>query len=406
MKILQINTTVNTGSTGRITEDIGKVFISGGHESFIAFGRGDRPSQSVKIKVGTRLDIIKHGIKTIFLDQHGFGSKDATQKLVNEIDSITPDIIGLHNLHGYYLNIEVLFKYISYKNIPVVWTLFDCWSFTGHCSYFDDINCERWISGCFSCPKKNSYPGSYVVDNSLDNYKRKKEIFNSIPNLSIVVHSNWLAGMVRKSFLGGFPVTVIRSGIDLSVFKPVISDIREKNNINKQNVILGCANIWDKRKGLFDFIKLSEMLDTNQVIVLVGLTKKQISMLPAGIIGIGRTENIQELASLYSTADVFVNPTWQDNFPTTNLEALACGTPVITYRTGGSPEAVSAETGFVVDKGDIYGIRDAIKKIEINGRSFYKNSCRKRAEELFNKDDRFQEYLHLYENLLNRNEFE
>lgn len=402
MKILQINTTVNTGSTGRITEDIGKLFISNGHESYIAFGRGDNFSNSVNIKIGSQIDVIKHGVQTLLFDKHGFGSKEPTKKLIKEIEKIGPDVIGLHNLHGYYINIEILFEYILKKKIPVIWTLFDCWAFTGHCSYFDDINCERWRTGCFSCPKKSRYPRSIFLDNSFDNYSIKKDIFNSVPNLSIIVHSDWLANLVKESFLKDYPVSVIRSGVDLEVFKPTGSNVREKYNIHQQFIILGCANIWDRRKGLTDFILLSESLKSDEVIVLVGIDKKKILTLPPGIIGIERTESINELAALYSAADVFVNPTWQDNFPTTNIEALACGTPVITYNTGGSPEALSNNTGFVVDKGDINGLISAIQLIKSNSKKYYLDACLTRAKEFFDKKNQYIKYLQLYQQLLNQ----
>ena len=349
MKIVQINNCVNSGSTGRIAEDIGKLLLSEGHESYIAFGRGTRPSQSNLIRIGNRFDIAKHGLKTAVFDRHGFGSSSATKAFINEIKSIKPDAIGLHNLHGYYINIRTLFEYLKEINIPVVWTLFDCWSFTGHCSYFDDINCNKWTYGCHSCPKSSYYPSSYLFDNSKRNFQDKRALFTSLEKLHLVVHSHWLNGLVRKSFLNSLPIHHIFSGIDLEVFKPDEDRaVRKKYMISDKKVILGVASHWDMRKGLADFIELSHHLKENQVLVLVGLTQNQIRKLPPGIVGISRTENIHELAAIYSATDVFVNPTSQDNFPTTNIEALACGTPVVTYSTGGSPESIDKNTGLVV----------------------------------------------------------
>lgn len=402
MKILQINTVVNSGSTGRITEDIGRVFLSRGHSSYIAFGRGNRPSQSDLIRIGNDFDVISHGFKTALLDKHGFGSKRATEALISRIDEIQPDIIGLHNLHGYYINIESLFQYIHKRGIPIVWTLFDCWAFTGHCSYFDDINCRKWIEGCYSCPKTRKYPSSYLFDNSRRNYESKKMLFNIAPKLNIIVHSNWLKCLVEQSFLNGFPVHHIYSGIDLNVFKPRLSDsLRRRYGIeNQKKIVLGVANIWDVRKGLSDFIKIYQILQKSVVLILIGLTKKQLKRLPPGIIGVERTENVEELASYYSLADVFVNPTYMDNFPTTNIEALACGTPVVTYDTGGSPEAIDEETGKVVCKGDIEGLIDAINEILDSDRNTLRSMCRDRAERLFDKDQRYLDYLNLYESII------
>lgn len=400
MRILQINTTVNSGSTGRIAEDIGKVLIANGHESYIAYGRGNQTSQSKLIKIGTQKDIIFHGLKTALLDRHGFGSKEATQNLIAQIEKIQPNAIGLHNIHGYYLNIEVLFNYLETKNIPIVWTLHDCWSFTGHCTYFDSVGCEKWKIQCEKCPKKSYYPTSYLIDNSKKNYLDKKELFNKIRNGMVITPSKWLKNLAEESFLK-YPVTNIYNGIDLQVFKPQIDVklIKEKYQITTEKIILGVASIWDERKGLNDFIALQKIVSNSQII-LVGLSEKQISQLPEGIIGIKRTENIEELAALYALAEVFVNPTYQDNFPTTNLEALACGTPVITYNTGGSPEAIDELTGKIVPKGNIQALAEAIEEVLNNGKSFYTEACRLRAEKRFNKEDRYMDYLVIFEKMV------
>ena len=401
MKILQINTVVNSGSTGRIAEDIGKILISQGHESYIAFGRGHRPSTSTLIRIENYWGIRLHGAKTRLFDRHGFGSKWGTKKLIQEIAHIKPDIIHLHNLHGYYLNVEILFNYIKPLQIPVIWTLHDCWSFTGHCTYFDNVKCFRWQTGCFSCPNKKAYPKSWFLDNSKLNYKQKKVLFNSIPWISIVVPSEWLGDHVSKSFLGCYPISLIRNGIDLGIFYPRnATTIKDKLGIRNKFMLLGVANTWDKRKGLEDFIQLSKIIDDDSVIVLVGLSKKQLKNLPEGIIGIGRTENIEELAEFYSAADVFLNPTWVDNCPITNSESLACGTPVVTYRTGGSPEAIDEHSGLIVQKGDNYSLYAAALKIKRKGKNHYSPFCIARASELYNKNIKYQEYIDLYKTIL------
>lgn len=399
MKVLQVNTTVNTGSTGRITEEIGQKLIDYGHHSYIAYSRiGPNGSSSKLIKIGNKLDQYLHGLKTRLFDLHGFGSKQATGDLISEIDSIDPDVIGLHNLHGYYLNIEILFKYLKEKKKPVIWTLFDCWPFTGHCTYFESIGCKRWIDGCYDCPKKNSYPASYGLDNSSNNYKNKRELFTGLDNLTIITHSNWLRDLVKKSFLQSYPVKVIRSGVDLGTF-----DINKESpdllRNESRKIILGVANLWNRRKGLDDFIQLSKLLKNKYQIVLIGLNNKQKEALPDNIIGLLRTESVEQLATYYCAADVFVNPTTADNFPTTNLEALACGTPVITYDTGGSPEAVSEDTGIVVPQGNVNELSKAVETLLKKEKSFYSGKCRKRAEDLFNKEDRYKDYLDIMESL-------
>lgn len=404
MKVLQINTTVNSGSTGRIAEEIGKLLISKGEESYIAFGREEKDSKSNKIKIGAKNDFYSHVLFTRLFDRHGFSSGKATEKFLEIVSDIQPDIIHLHNIHGYYLNIAVLFDFLNIINKPVIWTLHDCWSFTGHCAHFEDINCTKWQSHCKVCPKVNRYPGSWWIDNSFKNFADKRQLFTSFRNLHIVVPSKWLRDLVSKSFLGEFPVSVVYNGVDVNTFQP--SDNSEFSQISSpsiegKNVILGVANVWQKSKGFDDFINLSKIISENYVIVLVGLTPVQLKGLPKNIIGINRTESPSQLACWYSVATSFVNPTWSDNFPTTNLEALACGTPVITYQTGGSAEAINSETGYVVEKGNINGLWNAIQETEKKGKAFYNITCRTRALEYFNKKDRFLEYLELYQRIIN-----
>jgi len=396
LKVLQINATVNTGSTGRIAEDIGKVLIHNGHESYIAYGRGNRTSESTLIKIGSDLDVYSHGLKTLLTDRHGFGSKKSTLKLIEQIEQIKPDVIGLHNLHGYYINIEILFNFLAISNIPVLWTLFDCWAFTGHCTYFDDINCIKWQTHCEKCPKYKNYPSSWL-DNSFKNFEDKKELFTKIQNLEIVTHSNWLCGLVKKSYLQNFKVHVTTSAINLNLFKETASTLRQQYGFENKKILLGCASIWSNRKGYEDFLKLNTIIDTLAYqIVLIGLNDKEIKNLPINILGIKRTESTPELAQWYSIADVFINPTSQDNFPTTNLESLACGTPVITYNTGGSPESIDTETGVVVEKGNVEGLLNAIEVISKKNRPILSENCRKRAELLFNDETRFLDYLNIF----------
>lgn len=396
MKLLQVNTGVNTGSTGRIAEDIGKIMMSRGHESYIAYGRDSRPSDSELIRIGGRADMYLHGLKTVVFDRHGFGSARATRDFIRHVEHMAPDVIGMHNIHGYYLNIEEWFTYLASAGNPLFWTLHDCWSFTGHCTYFDDIDCKKWQTGCHSCPKLRKYPASYFADNSKSNYLDKSRLFNSVRDMEIIVPSQWLRDVVQKSFLSGRQVHVIHNGVNTRVFRPMDSDLKERLSLKGKRVVMGCANTWDKRKGLEDLVKMRNMLPDSIDIVAVGLSQEQIKALPAGIHGFSRTSGPEELAEYYNMADVFANPTYQDNFPTTNIEALACGTPVVTYRTGGSPEAVDAETGIVVDKGDLAGMGKAIQEVMSSG-SLTRERCRKRAEIHFDQHKQFSRYAEIFE---------
>ena len=351
MRILMINVDCGTGSTGRICTDLADALEKQGHEVRIAYGRDTVPQKNA-IRIGKDFDVYSHVLQARLFDRMGFGSKRATEKFIEWVKEYDPDVIHLHNIHGYYINIEVLFSYLKTCGKKIIWTLHDCWAFTGHCAFFDYVECDKWKTGCEHCPQKTAYPARMGVDCSKRNYSIKKELFTGIQNLAIVTPSEWLAKLLKESFLSEYPINVIHNGIDTSTFLPTKSNIKEKHGIGEdKKVILGVASVWDRRKGLEDFLKLSKLLDEEYKIVLIGLNKKQIVKLPNNVLGIERTENIQELVAWYSAADVFVNPTYEDNYPTTNLEAIACGTPVITYDTGGSPESAGC-FGAVATKKD------------------------------------------------------
>lgn len=399
MKLFQINSTLNWGSTGRIAEEIGQTVMEQGWESYIAYGRYRNSSISNAIQIGDRWNICSHFLQSRLLDNHGLASRKATKNLITQIEKIRPDIIHLHNIHGYYLNYQVLFDFLAKFDIPIVWTLHDCWAFTGHCAYYSYKQCYRWRTLCCNCPQENAYPASWFMERSEQNFRDKLRSFTSLRNMTLVPVSEWLANDVKQSFLKNSSIQVIHNGIDVEIFKP--------QQVNKTDfrfgdkfVILGVASIWSSRKGLTDFVKLRNRLSDDYVIVLIGVDDKILKTLPKGVVGIRRTNSVQELAIYYSMADVFLNPTWEDNFPTTNLESLACGTPVITYRTGGSVEAVDDRTGFIVEQGDIDEIVNIIKQIKCVGKQQWAFTCRERAVRLYNKKERYAEYLHLYENLI------
>lgn len=396
-RLLQINSTANWGSTGKIAEQIGQRAMACGWESYIAYGRRANPSSSELIKIGSSLSQAWHLAVSRLLDRHGLASTIATKRLIDQIRRIKPDVIHLHNIHGYYLNYEVLFSFLNSEQIPVVWTLHDCWSFTGHCAHFIDVGCDKWQKGCFDCKKHNGYPAS-LADCSKRNYALKQRLFGGNRRLHIVAVSNWLKALVDESFLGERPIRVIHNGINIDTFKP--TTIPTDGIVR----IVGVSNVWSESKGIDDFYKLRERLSPEKYeITLVGLSEEQKKALPAGIIGVLRTNSAEELAELYGCANVFVNPTYADTFPTTNIEALACGTPVVTYRTGGSPEAVTTDTGLVVEQGDIDGLVAAITHIGQQGKHHYIDACRAYAEEHFDKDKCFDRYIALYDEILTNN---
>ena len=388
MRVLMINVVCGVRSTGRICTDLATALEAQGHEVKIAYGREEVPEkyQKYAVRIGTDLDVKLHGLRARLFDGCGWGSRRATEKFINWVKEYDPDVIHLHNLHGYYINIEVLFEYLKGCGKKIIWTLHDCWAFTGHAAYCEVANCELWTTGCHDCPKRNDYPLS-LIDRSEKNWNKKKELLSGIQNMTIVTPSYWLADLVRKSFLSEYDVETIHNGIDTNVFKPTdCTAIRKKLRTGNKKVILGVAAIWDERKGLKDFIELSRLLDfTEYQIVLVGLSKKQIDELPKRIIGIEKTNSVDELVQLYSLAHVFVNPTYEDNYPTTNLEAIACGTPVITYDTGGSGESASVYGIVLKEK----NVKQLARKIQLI------NKCPLEMSDVV-ENDTIRKYIALY----------
>lgn len=360
-----INVVCGIRSTGRICTDLAAALEEQGHEVKIAYGRENVPEQFQKyaVRIGNDFDVKRHGLKARLLDGAGFGSKRVTEKFIKWVKEYDPDIIHLHNIHGYYINIEVLFRYLQTCGKKIIWTLHDCWSFTGHCVYFDYVNCNKWEKECNHCPQKKEYPARVGPDFSKRNFNIKKDLFSEIPNLILVTPSQWLANLLSYSYMKKYTVRVIYNGVDTSVFRPVKSEIKEKYNCQGKKIVLGVASVWDKRKGLNTFIELADKLNDSYQIVLVGLDKEQKKKLPSKIIAIERTNSIQELVSLYSAAYVFVNPTLEDNYPTTNIEAIACDTPVITYETGGSGESAKIY-GLSVPQKNVTQLINAIENIE------------------------------------------
>jgi putative colanic acid biosynthesis glycosyltransferase len=395
MKIIQINSVCGTGSTGRIVQNISEKLSLLKIENYIFYGVG-KSNYPLSVKFGNTLNVMMHQIGTRLFGKHAFYSKFATHQLVRKLSKLKPSIIHLHNLHGHYLNIKILFNYLKKTDIKVFWTLHDCWAYTGHCAYYDFVKCDKWKEGCGKCPALRQYPVSLVFDRSSESYKDKKEIFNSLTNLIFITPSNWLASNLKQSFLNKYQVNIVNNGIDLGLFFPSKSKLKDLYHIENKFIILGVASVWDQRKGLDYFIQLSRKISENDVIILVGVTPAVIEKLPNNIIGVTKTNSIKELAEYYSMADVFVNPTLEDNFPTTNLESLACGTPVITFNTGGSPESIDNETGIVVKKGDTEGLLKAINIIKNNTKNYYSENCTKRAKLNYNKEHKYDEYIKLY----------
>lgn len=403
LKLFQFNVSLNVGSTGRIAEQIGELAQSEGWESYIIHGPRYVGATALEARSSeSSIEEKMHWLKSIICDGHGLGTICGTKEVVKFLEEVKPDIIHLHNIHGYYVNYPILFNYFSKIKTPIVWTLHDCWPFTGHCTYFDRIGCEKWKTGCFKCPQKKEYPTS-ITDCSNRNYNLKKQYFTALGNrLTLIPVSRWLDNLIKQSFLKDIKTNIIHNGIDISTFKPL-----RKNDLlaafpmlQDKKIVLGVAQQWTKRKGLDDFYLIREKLPYDYVVVLVGLSQEQIKTLPDGIVGIERTNSKNDLAILYSLSEVFLNLSYEDNYPTVILEAISCGTPVITYNTGGCHEAISESTGYVVGKKDINGVINAIESISNIGKEKYVESCRSFALEHFDQKHCFEEYIKLYKQII------
>lgn len=399
MKILEINS-VPYGSTCNIMLGIHDVAEPIGIQVDTSSGYSTHPNRNLPknhINIGGKLDKSLHMLLARLSGYNGCFSYLATKKLIRRINQEQYDLIHLHNIHGWYLDIPMLFRYIKGHHIPVIWTFHDCWPFTGQCPHFTMAKCDKWEQGCHHCPQYQDYPQSYV-DQTKKMWNLKKKWFTGVEDMTIVTPSLWLADLVKQSFLREYPVKVINNGINLSIFKPTVSNFKAKHNIPETTkILLGVSFGWGKRKGLDVFIELSKRLNDDYKIVLVGTDDNTDKTLPSNIISIHRTQNQTELAEIYTAADLFVNPTREENYPTVNMEALACGTPVITFKTGGSPEIIDDSCGIAVDCDDIDGLETKIKQV-CGQTKLSTENCLNRAA-TFDRNKRLKEYVELYKSI-------
>ena len=390
MKIVQFNITCGVGSTGKICLAVSRLLNERGVENYILFSE-ENSDYEYGIKYADRLEIKLEALKSRVFGNYGFNSKALTKKLISKLDEIQPDIVHLHNLHGHGCNLPMLFNYFKEKQIKLYWTFHDCWAFTGYCPHFDMVGCDKWQIQCGECVQKGAY--SFFFDKSAKLYEKKKDLFTGL-DLTIITPSEWLRSQVKKSFLKDYEVKVINNGIDLDVFRPRESDFRKNHGLTDEFLILGVAFNWDERKGIDVFSELASTLPSDCRLILVGTDDNTRKLLPDNVITIDRTENQTQLAEIYTACDLFVNATREDTFPTVNIESLACGTPVLTFDTGGSAEIIDSTCGMAVKKNDTEALINAVTYIKGNN-PFTKEACMKRAS-AYSKEDKFREYTEIY----------
>lgn len=393
MRVLEINVVCGIRSTGRICTDLADVLHKEGHQCMIAYGR-EKVSEKYKqytIKIGNDIDVNWHVLMSRLFDRSGFESKRATEKLIKKIKTYDPDIIHLHNIHGYYINIKILFDYLKKSGKKIIWTLHDCWSYTGHCSYYTVAKCEQWKEQCLHCSQIKEYPTCILRGNVKKNYNRKKDIFTGVPNMTLVTPSRWLADQVKQSFLAEYPIIVIPNGIDLAQFKPTRSEFRKKYHLEEKIIVLGVATAWGDRKGYIEFCKLADCLSEEYQVVLVGMTKKQLKLLPKNILGLERTNDISELADIYSSSDVFINLGKEETMGLTTVEAMACGTPVVVSNMSAIPEVVEKNSGIILNSLKEEEIIQGIKRVVTNRYSGMLQNASK-----YEKEKQYKKYMELY----------
>lgn len=390
MKVVQINITCGSGSTGQICVAVSRMLTQRNIENYILYGHGtsDYPlgyccQKPYEIKLNV--------LKTRLFGDWGFEANAATKRILRHLEQIDPDVIHLHNLHGHNVNLGMLFRYIRKKNIRVFWTFHDCWAYTGYCPHYDMIGCERWKHGCGKCPVYRRY--SWFFDRSAAMFRRKKKLFSGL-DITVITPSEWLAKEVVKSFFKEYPFKVINNGVDLSVFTPTPSDFRERYALTDKKLILGVAYDWSVKKGLDVLERSARELPDDYRVILVGVNAETEKRLPKNIIAIRRTSDQKELAAIYTAADVYANPTREEVLGLTNIEALACGTPVVTFDVGGSPESIDETCGISVPKDDFEGFVQAVRTV-CDRKPFSRDDCRRRAEK-YDKDEKFLQYIELY----------
>lgn len=391
MKVVQINAYCGVGSTGKICKSISEMLTDGGVENYILYTQR-RNVYPLGIKYGGNAFYTKiQSLKSRVMGNNGFNSGADTQRLIKKLDEIRPNIVHLHNLHAQNCNLKILLDYLRKNKVKIIWTFHDCWAFTAYCYYFDMISCEQWKFGCQECKLGRKY--SWFLNRSAKTWNEKRKMIEGI-DITVVTPSKWLAKKVSESFFNKHKILVINNGIDLSLFKPKSSEIRTKYGVGNKYMLLGVADLWDRRKGIDVFVQLSKVLDDKFVIVLIGTNEKIDKMLPDNIISIHHTYNQEELVDFYSAADVFVNPTREEVFGLVNVEALACGTPVVTFDSGGSPECIDGTCGIVVQKDNMDDLCTAIYEL-CRKKSEMSEACRERAKN-FNQWDKYREYIELY----------
>ena len=393
---------LNWGSTGKIVEGIGKLALSNGWEVYVAHGaRYCNASVLKSIQVTSKFGELLHYVESSLFDAQGLGSRCATKLFLKKLDDIRPDLVHIHNIHGCFINYPLLFTYLKEHNIPVVWTLHDCWAMTGHCTHYMRTNCRKWQNECHDCPQKKTFPATYLLDCSRRNYLLKKNLFTSMPLMHITTVSNWLKGIAGASYLNKYHVTVVPNGIKTDVFTPIPSQVKEQYGLQGKKLLLAVAIGLDERKGLYDYIKLAENLPEQYQLMLVGLTEEEQKALPKSIIGVKRTNGAKELAAYYSAADVLLSLSYEETFGLTIVEAMACGTPAVVYDYSAQPELITPESGKVVPTGDVDAVLSAIEEVCSKPKESYSVACRKHSLE-YDERVSYQKYLDIYSAILNK----
>lgn len=395
MKILQINAVYGHGSTGVIVRDIEQMCESSGIECYVASPDPKVNDAKRGFLIGNAFDHKLHAVLSRINGKQAYFSRWATRRLLKFIDKIEPDVVHLHNLHSNYIHLNMLLQYLAKKDIQTIVTLHDCWFYTGGCFHYKATACMRWLEGCGHCPKKRQDTPAYLWDCSASILADRKKYLLAIPRLTVTGVSEWISNEAKRTFFADTPVVTIRNGVDLDVFKPTPSDFRSRLELQDKYIILGPASKWLQPLNKSVLTYFSEHMQPDEVLLLFGATDCPLPM-PENVRLYGYTRNREELAALYTCADVFVNTTREDSLSLINVEAQACGTPVVTFDATGPRETVDQVHGFRVSVGDANGLIKIIQSIRLSNNNGIIAKCRKFVSDYFEVNANYQKYIDLY----------
>lgn len=403
MRVVQINAVCDVGSTGRICRELNDAIIEYGYRGVILYGNGTSEYEFSQ-KVSSDFSVKVHALMARLFGKNSAYSPGSTLKILNFLRTYKPDVVHLHNLHGNYVNIKPLLRFLAKENIPTVLTLHDCWFFTGKCVYYTIVDCENWKKGCQHCPKLRGDIPSWFFDRTGEMWQEKKRLFAAIPRLAVIGVSDWITNEAKQSFLKDAVILKrIYNWIDLSIFYPRGKEFAGAFGISEDKYSILCigAGWGEKHYKTKYLLELAQMLPENYEIILAGMVPFA-DQLPENIKAVGYISSTEDLAKLYSACDVYVHLSREDTFGKVIAEAIACGTPAVVFDSTACPEIVGEGCGQVVPTGDLEAVLCAVISIAEQDKTVRERTCVTYAGAQFSKNKLIEETVQLYQELINK----